>query len=237
MLSSRGKPTKRRFRPTLASGKKPSAMRRCASTCRRMSRHRPDGPSRVRARSAFFPELTQHVYGLGRSLGSTSFLTLLTAFELLLSWEAGTDDIVLGTNDANRKRLEFENMIGNLSELVVLRSRLGPARTFADAHRIVRAAFVAAQSHGSVRFDQIIEAIGPSHRMGETPWVNVIFSHLDAEKADIAFPGLEVRTREVSNDTAKFDLTLTTAETDGRLLATLEHRSDRFRRKPPNGFS
>ena len=49
---------------------------------------------------------------LSRHEGTTLFMTLLTAFNILLHRYTGQDDLIVGTPIANRNRLEIEGLIG-----------------------------------------------------------------------------------------------------------------------------
>src|SRR5262249_41444469 len=57
-------------------------------------------------------ELTQALKTLRRKNNATIFMTLLTAFQLLLYRYSGQSDIVVGTPIAGRNREEIESLIG-----------------------------------------------------------------------------------------------------------------------------
>src|SRR6185369_15355650 len=56
--------------------------------------------------------LTASLRHLSRREGVTLYMTLLAAFQLLLARYAGQPDVVIGTDVANRTRLEIESLIG-----------------------------------------------------------------------------------------------------------------------------
>ena len=69
---------------------------------------------------ALYPGLYQRgtpggAQGLGQRTGSTLFMTLLAAFEVLLHRYTGQDDLVVGTPIANRTRSEAEGSSGSSS--------------------------------------------------------------------------------------------------------------------------
>ena len=64
---------------------------------------------------------------LGRREGVTLFMTLLAGFELLLARYSGQWDIAVGTDLANRNRVETEKLIGFFVNTLVLRLRMDPA--------------------------------------------------------------------------------------------------------------
>src|SRR6266545_206780 len=66
------------------------------------------------ARSYFTVSKTvaQRLRALGQQEGATMFMTLLAAFQTMLTSYTGQEDIVIGTDIANRNRAEIEGLIG-----------------------------------------------------------------------------------------------------------------------------
>ena len=61
---------------------------------------------------------------LTRNQGATLFMTLLSAFQVLLSRYSGQEDISVGTPVANRGQAEVEGLIGFFVNTLVLRTRV-----------------------------------------------------------------------------------------------------------------
>ena len=70
------------------------------------------------------PELTAGLKELTRREGVTQFMTLLAAFQVLLSRYTGQDDIIVGTPIAGRNRVESEELIGFFVNTLALRTDL-----------------------------------------------------------------------------------------------------------------
>ncbi|HWS56152.1 MAG TPA: condensation domain-containing protein, partial [Pyrinomonadaceae bacterium] len=68
--------------------------------------------------------MSESLKALGRKENATLFMTLLAAFDVLLDWYTGQQDIVVGTGVANRTRVETEGLIGFFVNTVVLRADL-----------------------------------------------------------------------------------------------------------------
>ncbi|MEV6869097.1 condensation domain-containing protein, partial [Streptosporangium subroseum] len=73
-----------------------------------------------------------------RETGATMFMTLLSAFTVLLGKYSGQDDVVVGTPIANRNRGEVEDLIGYFVNTLVLRTDLSGDPTFAEVVGRVR---------------------------------------------------------------------------------------------------
>ncbi|HEY3580147.1 MAG TPA: amino acid adenylation domain-containing protein, partial [Pyrinomonadaceae bacterium] len=75
-------------------------------------------------------ELLRELKALSRKNNVTLFMTLLAAFNVLLHRHTGQDDIVVGTDIANRTRVETEKLIGFFVNMLVLRTSLKDDPTF-----------------------------------------------------------------------------------------------------------
>ena len=73
--------------------------------------------------------MSEDLRGISRREGVTMFMTLLAAFQVLLGLWTGQEDIVVGTDVANRSRLETQGLIGFFVNQLVLRTDLrgGPS--------------------------------------------------------------------------------------------------------------
>ncbi|MDQ3917764.1 MAG: condensation domain-containing protein, partial [Acidobacteriota bacterium] len=77
-------------------------------------------------------ELSAGIRELGRRQGATLFMTLLAGFGALLSRYTGQEDIVVGTDVANRTRSELESLIGFFVNQLALRTDLSRRPTFEE---------------------------------------------------------------------------------------------------------
>ena len=82
--------------------------------------------------------LTESLKALGQQEGATLFMTLLAAFKLMLQAYTGRDDIVVGTDVANRHRAELEGLMGFFVNLLVLRTDMRGNPTFREFLQRVR---------------------------------------------------------------------------------------------------
>src|SRR5262249_55463891 len=69
-------------------------------------------------------EITRGLKELGQQEGATLFMVLLAAFQALLHRYSGREDIVVGTDVANRRRAEVEGLIGFFINQLALRTDL-----------------------------------------------------------------------------------------------------------------
>ncbi|WP_330330994.1 amino acid adenylation domain-containing protein [Streptomyces sp. NBC_00536] len=164
---------------------------------------------------------------LGRSAGATMFMTLLSAFGLVLSRHAGQDEVLVGAPVAFRPRSEFERSVGCFLNTVPMRVDTAGAPTFSELLARVKEMSLAAYDHQQAPFERLVAALSPEHDLSRNPLVQVLLN-FDGEPQPPVFPGCTVE--HVPNETvsAKFDLTLYVKSSEGRLLLDLVYDADLF---------
>ena len=175
--------------------------------------------------------LTAGLHAAGRSAAATLFMTLSSAFALLLARYSGQDDVCIGTPVANRQRREFENLIGFFVNTLVLRFRVNGDLPFSRLLQQARETALAAYTHQDLPFEQLVEALRPERHLSHAPLFQVMFVLQDAPDMPPAWPGMLAQTLRVdAPSVARFDLTLSMVEEDGRLRALFEFNADLFER-------
>ncbi|HEU4559707.1 MAG TPA: condensation domain-containing protein, partial [Longimicrobium sp.] len=176
-------------------------------------------------------ELLARLEALGRGEGATLFMTLLAAFQVLLSKYAGSEDVAVGSPISGRTRREVEELIGLFLNTLVLRTDLSGDPGFRETLRRVREMTLGAFEHQEIPFERLVTELQPGRSLSYSPLFQVMFVLQEAERPESAAGSLEVRgTAAASSGTSKFDLTLFTARRTGGLAAALEYNTDLFDR-------
>ncbi|HEX8321936.1 amino acid adenylation domain-containing protein, partial [Longimicrobium sp.] len=175
-------------------------------------------------------ELLERLQALGRSEGATLYMTLLSAFQVLLSKYAGSEDVVVGSPIAGRTRREVEELIGFFVNTLVLRTDLGGELTFRETLRRVREATLGAYAHQEVPFEKLVAELQPERSLSHSPLFQVMFTLQDAGGAGAALPGLNVSGAGAELEGAQYDLSLTLAATPQGLRGALTYATDLFER-------
>jgi amino acid adenylation domain-containing protein/FkbM family methyltransferase len=176
------------------------------------------------------PELLERLQALGRSEGATLYMTLLGAFQVLLSRYAGSEDVVVGSPIAGRTRGEVEALIGFFVNTLVLRTDLSGDPSFRETLRRVREATLGAYEHQEVPFERLVAELQPERSLSHSPLFQVMFTLQDIGGGGAALPGLEVSGAGAAMEIAKFDLSLTLAATPRGLRGGLSYSTDLFER-------
>jgi acyl carrier protein len=175
---------------------------------------------------AFGLSLSKALKELGREEDSTLFMTLLAVFQSVLRHYTGQDDIVVGTDVANRTHAATESMIGFFANQLVLRSNLAGNPRFREILRRVRQVTLGAYENQELPFDKLVEAINPPRNPRGTPLFQVKFVLQNAPMPVLEVAGLRLSPLNVEHGTAKFDLLFNLEETEQGISGTLEYSTD-----------
>ena len=173
---------------------------------------------------------------------ATLFMTLLAAFEVLLSRCSGQQDFAVGVPVAARSRPEVESLIGFFVNMIPIRADLSGRPTFVELLGRVRRHALDAYEHQEVPFEALVARLAPAREAARHPLFQVSFALHRADGAAWRLPGLAVEWLDESgSEGAKFDLSLALTEDDGVLrgefvyaasifdAGTIGRMADRFR--------
>ncbi|MDZ8090959.1 MAG: amino acid adenylation domain-containing protein [Nostoc sp. DedQUE05] len=173
-------------------------------------------------------ELTNRLAKLSQERGCTLFMTLLTAFDILLYRYTGQSDILVGTPIANRDRSEIEGLIGFFVNTLVMRTSLADNPTFSELLGRVREIALGAYNHQDLPFEMLVEALQPERNLSHTPLFQVMFALQNAPMSELELAGLTISPLPAQSTTTKFDLSLSMYNSGAGLVGVWEYSTDLF---------
>jgi amino acid adenylation domain-containing protein len=165
---------------------------------------------------------------LSENNGVTLFMTLLAAFQALLSYYSGQEDVSIGTDIANRNHSEAERLIGFFVNQLVLRTDLSGDPSFAELLRRVREVTLDAYAHQDLPFELLVEALKLERSLKYAPLFQAKLVLQNTPQRTLALPDLTLSILAVDYVAAKFDLTLLLEETPGGINGNFEYNTDLF---------
>jgi amino acid adenylation domain-containing protein len=172
--------------------------------------------------------LTARLRDLSLAVGTSLFMTLLAAFQLLLSRLSGQDDIVVGSPSAGRSRVEVEGLIGLFLNTLVLRTDFSGDPTFRDLLGRVKEVVLGAYRYQAIPFERLLEELQPERQLSRTPIFQVLFNFVSLSDISLELSGLQVEGVRLSQREAKFDFTLYVSELMDSLQLNLVYNADLF---------
>jgi natural product biosynthesis luciferase-like monooxygenase protein len=172
--------------------------------------------------------LTLSLREVGQGEGVTLFMTLLAAFQVLLSRYSGQEDISVGTAVAGRNRAETEHLIGLFINTLALRTDLTGDPDFIEVLRRVREVCLGAYAHQDVPFEKLVEELAPERDLSRSPLFQVMFALQNVPREDLSLSGLSLSPVETSSGMSRFDLSLSMIERGDELRGMVEYNTDLF---------
>ncbi|MEP6932459.1 MAG: amino acid adenylation domain-containing protein [Nitrospirota bacterium] len=158
---------------------------------------------------------------LSRRTSATIYMTLLTAWYLLLFRYTGQKDLIIGTPIANRTRREVENLIGFFVNTLAMRMQVDGYAPVSEIIANVREACLEAYAHQETPFEKLVEVLQPRRDVGRAPIFQVMFDLQNAPSSELDVQSLEFLPLEVDSRTAKFDLSMTVQELDHQFAISI----------------
>ena len=188
-------------------------------------------PSGAGARmlAAWPPALGEQLRALASKYDATLFMTLLAAWQVLLSRLSGQTDVVVGTPIAGRERPELEHVVGYFADTLVIRGRLAGAPTFVEHLARVRASCLAAFEHRDVPYEKLLVSLASERNERVATVFHSLFTvHTDAAE-QFTLPNVQVVSLVLDVGIAKADVSLSVrTDADGGMRAMLKYRTELF---------
>ncbi|MEO1350731.1 MAG: amino acid adenylation domain-containing protein [Cyanobacteria bacterium J06635_15] len=184
---------------------------------------------RGRTHSVTLPlKLTQQVKATSQRHNVTLFMTLLAAFQVLLSRYSRQPDVVVGTPIANRQQPELEGLIGCFVNTLVMRTQIDEQATVTQLLQQVRRISLGAFDHQDVPFEQVVEALQPQRTLAHSPVFQVMFVLQNAPMPALELADVTLSPLEIAREAAQFDLTLAMRESEAGLVVSWSYNRELF---------
>lgn len=151
------------------------------------------------------PGIAQSVSRLARRQGSTTFMVLAAALDVLLHRWSGQDEIILGCPQAGVQSPELEKMIGFFVNTLVMRTSLEDDPTFLDLLDRVRRERLEITANKDVPFGHVVAAVAPPRDPSRTPLFQALFTYQDGRQrqqymGQVALDQFHIETGHIQTD-------------------------------------
>jgi amino acid adenylation domain-containing protein len=173
-------------------------------------------------------DLLDTLTALAASHGTTLFMLMLAAFEVLLYRYTGRTDLVVGIPVANRNWRAAESLMGSLVNTLALRLRFEEGATFTQLLQQVRTAALDAYANQDLPFERLVSEMEVERKPGESPIVSVMFDFQNAPMPGRAEREPRMSPVVLSRGASQFDLSLLVLDTDLGRTAGIEYNTELF---------
>jgi amino acid adenylation domain-containing protein len=150
----------------------------------------------------------QGLYQVIGETGCTLFTVFMAAYYVLLNKYSGQEDIVIGAVVTGRTHEDLENVMGVFINILPLRNRPQPGKTFRDFLVEIQENALQAFENQGYPMEELVKKLGIRNKPGRYPLFDVAFNLNNIEKTGTTHADFEIKFHGNRQDFAKFDLTL-----------------------------
>ncbi|MEH7804240.1 MULTISPECIES: non-ribosomal peptide synthetase [Bacillus] len=171
--------------------------------------------------------LIRRLQALSKQQGTTLFMTMLSAYYVLLHKLSGQTDIIIGSPIAGRGAKQSEKLVGMFVNTLALRQDISTADTFADVMENVKEMTLKAFEHQRYPFDKLVDDLSLDRDLSRSPIFQVAMGYV-TDSLHVNLKGLTSEHVMVHHTVSKFDLTLHVFEQGDQLSIHVEYNTDLF---------
>ncbi|AEY65543.1 non-ribosomal peptide synthetase [Clostridium sp. BNL1100] len=163
--------------------------------------------------------------------GSTLYMVLLCAYNILLNKYTGQEDIIVGSPTAGRPHADLENLAGMFVNTLALRNFPKGDKTFIDFLEEVKKNVVTALENQDYQFESLIENLKLKRDLSRNSLFDTLFVLQNMGMPETDVNGLKFTPYKFGNRVSKFDLTLEAVESSEGITFNLEYCTALFKRE------
>ncbi|MGZ4032827.1 MAG: condensation domain-containing protein, partial [Tumebacillaceae bacterium] len=173
-------------------------------------------------------EMTARLHKLTQKTGTTLYMVLLAAYQVLLSKYSGQTDLAVGTPVAGRPHADLAAMMGVFINTLVMRNQPTGDKTFAEFLAEVKESTLEAFDHQDYSFAALVKELGLTPTLDRNPLFDTMFIMQNIERQAFQLDDVELTAYPLSQQTAKMDLSLAVEEKFGTLVFGFEYSTQLF---------
>jgi amino acid adenylation domain-containing protein len=164
---------------------------------------------------------------LSKQNGCTLFMTLLSAYAVLLYRLTNQDDITIGIAAGGRSLKGSDRLVGYCSHILPIRGQIVGDATFVEHLKIFKSVLLDAYEHQDYPFAKLIDKLGVNRDTSMSPLVNATFNM--ERPVDVPqMYNLESSLLPQSISFADYDIGLNVTEINNELLVECDYNADLF---------
>ncbi|HEX2926726.1 MAG TPA: amino acid adenylation domain-containing protein [Ruminiclostridium sp.] len=186
--------------------------------------------------------LTVKLDMLAKETGTSLFMVLMAAYNVLLHKYTGQEDIVVGTPVSGRPHADYEKIIGVFVNTLAMRNFPKSEKTFREFLNEVRENSLNAYENQEYPFEELVEKLGIRRDMSRSPLYDVLFTLqsmtlAEAYSSEIYISGLRFIPYTFNNGTSKFDMTFNAIQYEKHLKVEIEYCTKLFKKETVERFA
>lgn len=174
-------------------------------------------------------ELTKQLRAVAKEHTCTTYMVLLSAFNILLSKLSGQEDITIGTPVSGRKSLDLERLVGMFINTICLRNYPLHDQSYRDFLLELKARTLLSFDHQDFPYESLVEVLQLERNTSNNPLFDVFFSYQKVVEMNRDISSLSFQPYLLPLDKAQFDLTLYAMEYKHHISLKFEYATALFK--------
>ncbi|MDP4147624.1 MAG: amino acid adenylation domain-containing protein, partial [Bacillota bacterium] len=176
-------------------------------------------------------ELAEKIKKINRTNGTTMYMTLLTAYNILLSKYSEQEDIVVGSPIAGRPHAQLQDIVGMFVNTLAMRNYPKGEKTFKEFLQEIKKSALNAYENQDYQFDELVEKLNIKRDLSRNTLFDTMFVLRNMDVQEIKVSNLKFKPYEFAYKVSKFDITLTAVETEAEIEFNLQYCTKLFKRE------
>lgn len=173
--------------------------------------------------------LKHKLAALAKQTGTTEYMILLAAYQILLHKYSRQEEIVVGTSVSGRTHADVEAMVGMFVNTLVLKARPEKQKSFTAFLEEIKEQNLQMLEHQEFPFEKIVDMLELPRSLSRNPLFDVMFVYQNQQEEAITLGGSKGKELEVEGTVAKFDLSFRFTETATDYQLIIEYAKDLFK--------
>jgi hypothetical protein len=202
-----------------------------------------DRPAVQRSEGAVFrfqleTAISKPIKDMASSEDVTLFMLFLAVFNILLAKICDQENIPVGTPVAGRGHADLQQVIGLFVNMLILKNRPSPGKTFTDFLREVKKKALEAYENQDYPYEELVDKLSAARDSTRNALFDVVFVWEDPEidlgnKTLMANETVELRLIpcKLDKSTAPFDIVFTGTEDGETMSFLINYRTSLFKRE------
>ncbi|MGG1149684.1 SDR family NAD(P)-dependent oxidoreductase [Bacillus wiedmannii] len=176
-------------------------------------------------------DLFLKMQNFSRESGCTLYMICLSALNLLLFKEGGSQDIILGSPMIGRTNPFLKNTVGMFVNTVVLRNHLNQDLVYSKFLSQVKESTIRAFDNQDFQFNDLVSELNIDRSKSHNPLFDILFVYQNVGMSQIELSDLRISDYHLGKKSSEFDLEFEILDTKDKLAFNIIYSQNLYRKE------
>ncbi|MCK4257390.1 MAG: amino acid adenylation domain-containing protein, partial [Halanaerobiales bacterium] len=180
----------------------------------------------------FDQTLSRKLNELGVKKGATLYMTLLAAYNVLISKYANQEDIVVGSPIAGRRHTDLDSIIGMFVNTLAMRNYPSSSKTFLEFLNEVKESALKAYENQDYQFEMLVDKLHLHRDLSRSALFDTMFVMQNTKDnintSETFLADLKLKPYKLEGAAVKFDLVFSASEANDKIRFNLQYNINLF---------